>query len=143
MTKPVTPKVFTAWPAGLEAMMTIERTLDGSGLPQRLLELMRLRASQMNGCSFCIWLHEAKARSSGVSEQEIAGLADWRRMESLSSEERAALALTEALTSIDQTVIASAVAEAKTTFTSLQIAQLGYAVAAINSWNRLAMVDKA
>src|ERR1700761_8521826 len=82
-------------PAGIKAMMTVEQTIRDSGIEQSLLELVKLRASQINGCAYCIDMHWSDARRHGESEQRLYMLSAWRESSLYSRRERAALAWTE------------------------------------------------
>jgi AhpD family alkylhydroperoxidase len=129
--------VFTAWPEGLNAMLAVDATCDASGLPLRLLELVRLWCSILNGCAFCIKMHRRKASALGVSDDMIDALVERRDSSGLDDGERAALAYAKALTElnvIEETKVALAAH-----FDQWEIVVLSYAVAQINAWNRLAM----
>src|SRR5690242_15958804 len=89
--------------AGIKAMMAVEQTIRDSGIVLRLLELVKIRASQINGCAFCIDMHWTDARRHGESEQRLYMLSAWRESSLYSSRERAALAWTESLTHVAET----------------------------------------
>src|SRR3954447_12104995 len=102
----MTPRLanpFKAAPEGMKAMVAFEATLKASGLDPILLELVKLRASQINGCAFCIHMHATDLRSHGESEMRLYMLNAWRESPLYSERERAALAWTEALTLVAQT----------------------------------------
>jgi AhpD family alkylhydroperoxidase len=94
----------TVFPAGVEAMVGLQRGVDSAGIEPLLLELVRLRASQINGCAFCLDMHSKDARALGESEQRLHLLAAWREAPCYDARERAALAWCEDLTLISQGV---------------------------------------
>src|SRR3954454_13665074 len=104
-----------------------------------LLELIRIRASQINGCAFCIDMHTKDARAAGETEQRIYALNAWRETPFFSGRERAALAWTEAVTRIGEGVTDALFAEVREEFSEKELADLTWAVAAINAWNRVAI----
>ena len=112
-------------------------------LDPALVELVRLRASQLNGCRYCTDLHAAAARAAGERDGRLAGLARWRDEACYSEPERAALALTEAVTLIAGTGVPDAVLDdASRTFTPTELAHLLWTIAAINVWNRVAIATR-
>ncbi len=127
-------------PDGYRPLLQLELYVKKSGLEQSLLELVRLRASQINGCAYCIDMHTKDARSAGESEQRLYGISAWRESPFYSKRERAALAWTESVTliSIDQ-VPDPVYEEARKHFSLKELADLTLAVVAINAWNRLAI----
>ena len=129
-----------AFPAGYEAMVALEGTVHRSGIEPLLLELVELRASQINGCAHCLDMHSKDARARGEPEQRLHVLAAWREAPFYSDRERAALAWCEALTLLPQTGAPDHVyAEVQAQFSADEIAALTYQVVAINGWNRLAV----
>ena len=103
-----------------------------------LQELVRLRASQINGCGYCVDLHSGDARKAGESERRLYALPVWRETPFFSARERAALALTEAATRLsDGPVPESVVAEAAEHFSDVELAELLWTITVINAWNRL------
>lgn len=121
-------------------MAGVEQYLAASGLEKSLRELVKLRASQLNGCGFCIDMHWKDARAAGETEQRLYGLGAWRESPYYSDRERAALAWTEALTLISETHVPDEVYEAvRPRFTEKELVDLTWAVAAINAWNRVAI----
>ncbi len=127
-------------PEGTEIIRTLERYVKRSGLEPDLLELVRLRASQINGCAFCIDMHTKNARSHGESEQRLYGVTAWRETPFYSERERAALAWTEAVTRISEGHVPDEVYDqAKQQFSEKELVDLTFAIIAINSWNRLAI----
>ena len=114
--------------------------VNDSGLEPRLIHLIKLRASQINGCAYCVDMHVKEARRDGLSEQWIALIAVWQESPIFTEEERAVLAWTEALTLIAQTRAPDADFEALSRFFSeAEMTKLSVAIAAINVWNRLAV----
>jgi AhpD family alkylhydroperoxidase len=131
---------FNTFKFGLEGMNRIEKAVRGSGLEGSLLELVKLRASQINACAFCLDMHWKDARANGESEQRLYGLSAWREAPYYSERERAALGLTEAVTRVaDHGVPDEVIAAAEPHFTADELVALVYAIVAINSWNRLAI----
>jgi AhpD family alkylhydroperoxidase len=128
-----------ASPELIQAMMGLETYLRGCGLEPALLELVKLRASQINGCAYCIDMHTKDARAAGETEQRIYALNAWRETPFFSDRERAALAWTEAVTRIGEGVGDALFAEASGQFSEKELADLTWAVAAINAWNRVAI----
>jgi AhpD family alkylhydroperoxidase len=123
---------------GMRAMLELEKAVYGSGIEPSLLDLVKIRASQINGCAFCIEMHTREARARGESEQRIYGLDAWRETPWFSPRERAALAWTEAVTLVADTRVPDAVYdEARARFDEKEIVGLTFAVVAINGWNRL------
>ncbi len=131
------------FPEGRLAMGRLEAAVRGGGLDPRLLELVRVRCSQLNGCAFCLDMHTKDARALGETEQRLYGLAAWREAPFYSPRERSALAVAEAVTRPDRGPLPDAlVAEARGHFTEAELACLVYAVVAINAWNRLAVAGR-
>ena len=129
---------FKHMPDGLKAMMALEASIAASGLEHRLLELVKLRASQINGCAFCIHLHVTDSRAHGESEMRLHMLNAWRESSLYSDRERAALAWTEALTLLAATGAPDADFEmVKAQFSDAEQVNLTLAIGAINTWNRL------
>ncbi len=129
-----------ASPEAYKAMAQLEGIVRRSGLDTKLLELIKIRASQMNGCAFCIDMHTKDARAKGESEQRIYALDAWRETPFFSDQERAALAWTEALTNIQQGHAPEAVyRELSGHFNEAEIVNLTLAITTINTWNRIAI----
>jgi len=126
-----------------QAMMRLEQAAHG-GLDPKLSELVRIRASQLNGCAFCLDMHTKDARAGGETEQRIYLLSAWRESEEFfSAKERAALALTEAVTLVSQTHVPDDVyAQAAQEFEPAELAHLVAQIVAINSWNRLSITAR-
>lgn len=140
MTMPSRLNYAKANPAALQAMRAVEEYVQKSGLEAKLLELVRLRASQINGCAFCIDMHTQDARAAGESEQRLYGLSVWYETPFYSARERAALAWTEAVTQISTSQVPDEVyMQAREQFPEKELVDLTMAVIAINGWNRLAI----
>ena len=130
----------TVAPGGVRAVYGLEQYLRGSGLEPSLIELVKLRASLMNGCAYCVDLHTKDARAKGETEQRLFAVPVWRETPFFSLRERAALAWTEAVTDIKRCGVSEALYdEARTQFTDKELVDLTIAVIAINAWNRLAV----
>ncbi|HEV2698962.1 MAG TPA: carboxymuconolactone decarboxylase family protein [Terriglobales bacterium] len=131
-------------PGAFHAMLGLETYLHQSGLEIPLLHLIKLRASQINGCAYCIDMHWKDARSVGESEQRLYGLDAWRESPYYTARERAAFAWTEAVTRVADTHVPDDVYEdVRQHFSEKEVADLTLAVAAINAWNRLAIALRA
>ena len=125
-------------PDGYKALLGVHSYVQNSGLPLGLLELVKMRASQLNGCAFCIAMHVPLARKHGVSDDQLHLLAAWREAPIYSPKERAALAWAEALTHLTGGEVSDAVyVEMRQNFSEKEVADLSFAVAEINAWNRL------
>jgi AhpD family alkylhydroperoxidase len=132
-----------AAPGIYRAMAGLEQYLHTCGLAESLLNLVRLRASQMNGCAFCIDMHWKDLRASGESEQRLYGLDAWRESPYYTERERAALGWTEAVTLVASTHVPDEVyEEARAQLNEKELSDLTLAVAAINAWNRLAIATR-
>jgi AhpD family alkylhydroperoxidase len=126
------------------AMWSLEKYVRDSGLETPLLELVRLRASQMNGCAFCIDMHTKDARAGGENEQRLYTLSAWRETSFFTDRERAALEWTEALTEIASSHVPDELFErARLHFSEVELVNLTMAIVAINGWNRLAISFRA
>jgi AhpD family alkylhydroperoxidase len=127
-------------PEGYQAMSVLEKYVRSCGLERSLLELVKTRASQINGCAFCIDMHTKDARADGESEQRLYALPAWEDTPFFTERERAALAWTEAVTRVADTHVPDKVFETvRKHFTEKELVDLTFAVATINSWNRLAI----
>jgi AhpD family alkylhydroperoxidase len=128
----------------LKALYEIENYVASSGLENNLLLLMKMRASQINGCAYCLDMHSIDARAEGESEQRLYTLNAWAETPFFSDRERAALAWTEAVTNISQTHVPDEVfEEVKKHFSEKEIVDLTLALAMINLWNRIAISLRA
>lgn len=129
-----------AAPGGYRAMSQLEQYVESCGLEASLIELVKLRASQINGCAYCIDMHTKDARAAGESEQRLYLLSAWREAPFYSERERAALEWTEAVTLIANDHVPDEIYErVKPHFTDEEMANLTLAIATINAWNRLAI----
>jgi AhpD family alkylhydroperoxidase len=133
-----------ASPEATRALYALEMFVKGSGLDHSLLELIKLRASQINGCAFCVDMHWKDARAAGETEERLYMLSAWEEATVYSDKERAALALTEAVTLVSQTHVPDAVyEEAKKHFSDKELTNLIVAISTINAWNRLSITFRA
>ncbi len=133
-----------AAPGAYQAMLGLEKYIHHCGLEASLLELIKMRASQINGCAFCLDMHSKDARAAGESEQRLYVLDAWRETSFYSDRERAALLWTEALTLIaDNHVPDDVYNKARRHFTEQELVDLTLAVVAINGWNRLAIAFRS
>ena len=127
-------------PEPLKALLTLERYLSACSLDPRLIDLVKLRASQVNGCAYCIDMHWKDLRARDESEQRLYGLDAWRESPYYTPRERAALEWTEAVTRIGETHADDASYEAaRGEFNDQELVELTWAIAAINAWNRIAI----
>ena len=130
--------------AGHSAFLTLNQFVENCGLEHSLLELIKIRASQINGCAFCLDMHTIDARAAGESEQRIYLLDAWREAPFYSDRERADLAWTEAVTLISETHVPDDVyEEASRHFSEEEVVNLAWAVVTINGWNRMAIAFRA
>jgi AhpD family alkylhydroperoxidase len=130
-------------PGVYQAMLGLETYLHQCGLEIPLLHLVKLRASQINGCAYCIDMHWKDARAIGETEQRLYGLDAWRESPYYTDRERAALSWTEAVTRVADTHVPDEVyEEVRPYFTEKELADLTLAVATINAWNRLAIASR-
>jgi AhpD family alkylhydroperoxidase len=131
-------------PKALQPLFALQASIESSGLEPRLLKLVEMRASQINGCAFCLDMHSKDARAAGETEQRLYVLDAWREAPFYSDRERAALAWTEALTRVtDGHVPDEVFVEASAHFTEPELVSLSLAVSAINTWNRLSIAFRA
>lgn len=125
-------------PGAYRAMLALETYVHQSGLEGPLLELMKMRASQINGCAYCLDMHSKDAPAAGETEQRLYVLPAWREAPFYSDRERAALAWTEAVTLIHETHVPDDTYEfARKRFSDQELVNLTMAIVAINGWNRL------
>ena len=126
------------------AMLNLSRESETSGLDRRLLELVKIRASQMNGCAYCLDMHTKDARLAGETEQRIYALSVWRETPFFTDRERTALEWTEAVTRVGDTHVPDEMYDrARQDFEEAELVALTFAVVVINSWNRLAVSFRA
>lgn len=127
-------------PEALKGMLELEKYVAGSGLEHSLYELVKLRASQINGCAYCIDMHSKDARRAGETEQRLYTLSAWKETSFYTDRERAALAWTEAMTLISENDISDGLYQEVTKhFSEKELVALTMAIVAINGWNRLAI----
>jgi AhpD family alkylhydroperoxidase len=125
-------------PGIIHAMLGLEKQVSKGGLDNKLLHLVRMRASQINGCAYCLDMHSKDARVAGETEQRLYGLNAWRETPYYSARERAALEWTEALTLVTEGHVPDEVYErVRQEFSEDELAHLSLAIVAINGWNRL------
>jgi AhpD family alkylhydroperoxidase len=125
------------------AMLALDDAVGQSGIERSLAELIRIRASQVNGCAYCIDMHTLDARSAGESEQRIYALSAWRETPFFSARERAALALTEAVTLVhDGHVPDDVYAAAAAEFDEDELTRLLWLMVVINAWNRIGIAGR-
>lgn len=135
---------YQAAPDTIKALVAVENEVTASGLEQSLIELVKTRASQINGCAYCINMHTEDARKHGETEQRLHLLTAWRESPLYSERERAALAWTEALTLVSETHAPDADYEAvHAEFTDGELVNLTVLIGAINAWNRIAIGFRA
>ena len=135
---------FQAAPDALKALRALDAQVQASGLEQPLMELVRTRASQINGCAFCIDMHTEDARKRGETEQRLYQLNAWRESPLYSARERAALAWTEAVTLVSETHAPDDVYEAvRAQFSEAETVNLTMLISTINAWNRLCIGFRA
>jgi AhpD family alkylhydroperoxidase len=132
--------LYAAASPAVNALQDAQAHIEASGLEYSLIELVKMRASQINGCAFCLHMHSRDARAAGESEERLHLLSAWRESSLYTDRERAALAWTEAVTLLSETGAPDADFEAlKAHFTDAEIVNLTLAIAMINTWNRLAV----
>jgi AhpD family alkylhydroperoxidase len=131
---------YQAAPNAMKALAALEAQVANSGLDPKLLELVKIRASQINGCAFCLNMHTQDARAKGESEERIYLLNAWRESPLYTMHERAALAWTEAVTLVSETHVPDAVYEdVRAEFEPEELVKLTLLIATINAWNRFAI----
>lgn len=129
-----------AAPAAMKAMRGLEEYVASSGLERPLYELVKTRASQINGCAYCLDMHTKDARKAGETEQRLYALSAWRETPFYTDRERAALEWTEALTVISENNVPDSLYEkVRNFFDEKEMVALTMAIIAINGWNRLAI----
>lgn len=127
-------------PGALKGMMQLEKYVANSSLEHSLYELVKMRASQINGCAYCLDMHSKDARAAGETEQRLYSLTSWRETPYYSERERAALAWTEALTEISVNEVSDELYESVCKqFDEQEVMALTMLVVSINGWNRIAI----
>ncbi len=130
-------------PEPVNAMIALEKYIASCGLDHRFVHLLKLRASQVNGCAFCIDMHSIDARAAGETEQRLYALNAWRETPFFTDRERAGLAWIEAVTLVSQTHVPDEVyEEARRHFSEKEIFDLTFVAATINAWNRIAVASR-
>ena len=131
---------YKASPQAIKAMSALEQRIAQSGLEKPLVELVRLRASQINGCAYCISVHHADALKGGETPQRLATVQVWHETPYFSDRERAALAWTEALTLVAESHVPDSVwKQVQPQFTPEEVTDLTLLISTINAWNRFAI----
>jgi AhpD family alkylhydroperoxidase len=129
---------FQSAPKGYQAVSALQQYVNSCGLEPFLLELVEMRASQINGCAYCLDMHSKDARALGETEQRLYLLDAWRESPFYTDRERAALEWTESVTLVSETHVPDGVYDrVKQHFSPDELANLTLAIAAINTWNRL------
>ncbi len=132
-----------AAPQGIAALRSLQAYVDACGLERSLVELVKTRASQINGCAFCLDMHWKEARAAGETEQRLYGLDAWREGPWYTDRERAALAWCEALTRVTEGHVPDEVFQAvRPHFSDRELADLSLTVVAINGWNRIVIASR-
>lgn len=142
--EPRIPRLHTVAHESYKALLALETAINNGPVSHTILDFVRLRGSQINGCSYCVDMHATDLKKAGESDQRIFSISAWREAPFYSDEERAALALTEAATRVaDQSdpVSDEVWNEAARYFDTEQLATLTMAIAAINAWNRINAVN--
>jgi AhpD family alkylhydroperoxidase len=131
---------YGASPEAIKALSALEGAVNKLGLEPALLELVKLRASQINGCAFCVDMHSSDARKAGETERRLHGVSVWRETPFFTERERAALGWTEALTQLSLSHAPDADYDAlKAQFNDKEMVDLTLAISTINAWNRFAV----
>ncbi|QGK71809.1 carboxymuconolactone decarboxylase family protein [Allosaccharopolyspora coralli] len=131
-------------PAAYRAMRGLEDYLAGTSLPRSTLELIKLRASQINGCAFCVDMHAHDMRDAGETDQRLFSVVTWREAPFFTEAERAALELTEAATRLDTEGVPDTVWDAAAEhYDDKQLVAVVTAIATINAWNRIAITARS
>lgn len=130
-------------PEAYQAMLKLDQYASSTSINPTIKELIKIRASQINGCAFCIDMHTKDARKLGETEQRIYALNAWHETNFFTAEERAALALTEAITLCADTHVPDDVyQQAKEVFSDKEISELIILIATINAWNRIGIATR-
>jgi len=131
-------------PAAYRSMLGLEKFIHESSIEPKLVHLLKMRASQINGCAYCLDMHSKDARAGGETEQRLYGLDAWREAPYYTDRERAALEWTEALTRVTDGHVPDEVYErAKRQFSEKELVELAMIAVAINGWNRLAIAFRS
>jgi AhpD family alkylhydroperoxidase len=135
-------KMNTAEPAAYRAMIALEKYIESTKLTTRHKDLIKIRASQINGCAYCVDMHTSDARKAGETERRIYNISVWRDTPLFDEQERAILALTEEVTLIAGRVSDDTYEQAAKVFDELYLAQVIMAVITINAWNRIGVATE-
>jgi len=135
-------KINTAEPAGYRAMIALEKYIESTGLTTRHKDLIKIRASQINGCAFCVDMHTADARKAGETERRIYNISVWHEAPFFDEQERAILALTEEVTLIAGRISDETYKKAAELFEEKYLAQVIMAIITINAWNRIGVTTQ-
>ncbi len=130
-------------PAAYKAVLDLSKYVEGTSLTKTHKDLIKIRASQINGCAYCINMHTRDARKNGETEQRIYLLNAWKETNLFTEEEQAILALTEQITLVSQHTMDEAYEKAASLFSETYLAQIIMAVVTINSWNRIAITTRS
>ncbi|QGZ59991.1 MULTISPECIES: carboxymuconolactone decarboxylase family protein [Paraburkholderia] len=131
---------YQANPLAIKALLALEERIGKSTIEKPLIELVRLRASQINGCAYCVDMHTSDARKNGETDRRLATLVTWREVPFFTPRERAALEWVEAVTLVAQSHVPDAAWECvKPHFSDAEVVDLTLLICAINSWNRFAI----
>ena len=142
----MTPRLnpYKAAPEAMKALVVVENYVQASGLDHSLVDLVKTRASQINGCVYCIHMHTSEARARGETEERLYLLDAWHESPLYGDRERAALAWIEAVTLVSETHVPNAIYDqARQHFSETELVNLTLCVAAINAWNRIAISFRA
>jgi AhpD family alkylhydroperoxidase len=130
-------------PAAYQAMLELEKYVNKSGLDKKIISLIKIRASQINRCAFCIDMHTKDARKNGETEQRIYALNAWRETPFFNPEENAVLNLTEAITLLSENDVSDEIyQEVSNYFTPNEVAKILMTIVTINAWNRIVITTK-
>jgi AhpD family alkylhydroperoxidase len=130
-------------PNAFKAIMDLENYIGSTYVDKKLLHLIKIRASQVNGCAFCIDMHTKEAKKDGETEQRIYALSAWRETPFFNDEERAVLALTESVTLVSKDHVPDEIYETvKRFFDDKTLAQIIMAIVTVNAWNRVAITTR-
>lgn len=133
-------RLYSVQPALPKALLSIGKAAVDAGLSHQIIDLVKLRASQLNGCAYCMHMHSAEARSHGIGQERLDVLPGWRETDAFSAKERAALAFAEQVTLISQGPPSDAVWDALCEhFSEVERVNLFAVLVAINGWNRIAV----
>jgi AhpD family alkylhydroperoxidase len=137
-------KIHELQPAAYEAMFGLEKYLGTTDLSGQLVEMIKTRASQINGCAYCIQMHSKAAQKLNETTERLLALSGWKESPLFTAQERSVLALTEEVTRISNHGVSDAVyEEVSKHFTEVQVAQLIMVITGINAWNRIAIATQA